>query len=124
MTNGRLDPADAPLFIVDNTPGGRDGLQYLREWSELAKSIDIATGYFEIGSLLDPTLGMAQYPADSSLGTPTRAAHAENHWGLCRSSGSLEVVERGALPSQPDPTPRLRARGSLLCTELHLSRSL
>lgn len=45
--------ADGPLFIVDNSDGGRNGLDYLREWSELARSIDIATGFFEIGSLLD-----------------------------------------------------------------------
>lgn len=44
---------DGPLFIVDNSDGWRNGLDYLREWSELASSIDIATGYFEIGSLLD-----------------------------------------------------------------------
>ncbi len=44
---------NAPLFIVDNSPGGRNGLQYLREWSELAKGVDIATGYFDIGPLLD-----------------------------------------------------------------------
>lgn len=45
--------ADGPLFIVDNSEGGRNGLDYLREWSELARSIDIASGFFEIGSLLD-----------------------------------------------------------------------
>lgn len=45
--------ADGPLFIVDNSEGGRNGLDYLREWSEVASSIDIASGYFEIGSLLD-----------------------------------------------------------------------
>lgn len=44
---------EGPLLIVDNSEGGRNGLDYLREWSELASSIDIATGYFEIGSLLD-----------------------------------------------------------------------
>ena len=43
---------EGPLFIVDNSEGGRNGLDYLREWSELASSIDIATGYFEIGALL------------------------------------------------------------------------
>jgi superfamily II DNA or RNA helicase len=41
-----------PLFIVDNTDGGRNGLDYLSEWCELASSVDIATGYFEIGALL------------------------------------------------------------------------
>lgn len=35
--------AEGPLFIVDNSEGGRNGLDYLREWSELASSIDIAT---------------------------------------------------------------------------------
>jgi len=45
--------SDGPLFIVDNSPDGRNGLDYLREWSELASSVDIATGFFEIGGLLD-----------------------------------------------------------------------
>ena len=44
---------DGPLFIVDNSPGGRSGADYLREWCELARSFDIATGFFEIGSLLE-----------------------------------------------------------------------
>jgi hypothetical protein len=30
-----------------------DRFAYLQEWAELAKSFDIATGYFEIGSLID-----------------------------------------------------------------------
>ncbi|MDG1265670.1 MAG: helicase-related protein, partial [Ilumatobacter sp.] len=41
-----------PLFIVDNAEGGRSGIEYLREWCELATKLDIATGYFEIGALL------------------------------------------------------------------------
>lgn len=41
------------LFIVDNSISGWTGLRYLQEWTELAKSFDIATGYFEIGSLLE-----------------------------------------------------------------------
>lgn len=39
----RSSVAEGPLFIVDNSEGGRNGLDYLREWSELASSIDIAT---------------------------------------------------------------------------------
>lgn len=42
-----------PLFIVDNADGGRNGLGYLREWSEIARQVDVATGYFEVGALLD-----------------------------------------------------------------------
>jgi hypothetical protein len=40
------------LFIVDNSISGWTGLRYLEEWTSIAKSFDIATGYFEIGSLL------------------------------------------------------------------------
>lgn len=40
------------LFIVDNSVSGWTGLRYLEEWSGIAKSFDVATGYFEIGSLL------------------------------------------------------------------------
>ncbi len=40
------------LFIVDNSVSGWTGLRYLEEWTSIAKSFDIATGYFEIGALL------------------------------------------------------------------------
>jgi phosphatidylserine/phosphatidylglycerophosphate/cardiolipin synthase-like enzyme len=40
------------LFIVDNSVSGWTALRYLEEWSSIAKGFDIATGYFEIGSLL------------------------------------------------------------------------
>ncbi len=41
------------LFIVDNSVSGWTGLEYLRQWCEISRSFDIATGFFEIGSLLD-----------------------------------------------------------------------
>ncbi len=41
------------LFIVDNSVSGWTGARYLREWTEIAKSFDIATGFFEIGGLLE-----------------------------------------------------------------------
>src|SRR6266446_4892124 len=40
------------LFIVDNSDADWKVLRYLREWTEIAKSFDIATGHFEIGGLL------------------------------------------------------------------------
>jgi superfamily II DNA or RNA helicase len=40
------------LFIVDNSDGEWKVLNYLREWSEISHTFDIATGNFEIGSLL------------------------------------------------------------------------
>lgn len=40
------------LFIVDNSVSGWTALRYLEEWTELAKGFDIATGYFDIGTIL------------------------------------------------------------------------
>jgi superfamily II DNA or RNA helicase len=41
------------LFIVDNSVSGWTGARYLHDWTDVAKSFDIATGFFEIGSLLE-----------------------------------------------------------------------
>ncbi|MDR1521058.1 MAG: phospholipase D-like domain-containing protein [Planctomycetota bacterium] len=40
------------LFIVDNREPDWSALRYLCEWCEIAKALDVATGYFDIGSLL------------------------------------------------------------------------
>lgn len=40
------------LFIVDNSVSGWTALRYLEEWTQIARSFDIGTGFFEIGSLL------------------------------------------------------------------------
>jgi len=40
------------LFIVDNSDTDWKGLRYLQDWTEIASGFDIATGFFEIGSLL------------------------------------------------------------------------
>lgn len=40
------------LFIVDNSDEEWKVRKYLHDWCELSKAIDVATGYFEIGSLL------------------------------------------------------------------------
>jgi superfamily II DNA or RNA helicase len=40
------------LFIVDNSDESWKGLKYLQDWTEIASAFDIATGFFEIGSLL------------------------------------------------------------------------
>jgi hypothetical protein len=40
------------LFIVDNSDEDWKVLRYLHDWCQISKSIDIATAYFEIGSLL------------------------------------------------------------------------
>jgi len=48
----RSSPTGSELFIVDNSDDDWKVLRYLRDWCQLSKSIDIATAYFEIGSLL------------------------------------------------------------------------
>ena len=40
------------LFIVDNSDADWKVADYLRQWTEIARAFDIATGYFEIGALL------------------------------------------------------------------------
>lgn len=41
------------LYIVDNLSDERTVKYYLTEWCTISKQIDIATGYFEIGGLLE-----------------------------------------------------------------------
>ena len=48
----KVDTKGRELFIVDNSVSGWTGLRYLEEWSSIANSFDIATGYFEIGAFL------------------------------------------------------------------------
>src|SRR5437870_11570182 len=40
------------LFIVANSDSEWKGLKYLQDWTEIANAFDIASGFFEIGSLL------------------------------------------------------------------------
>ncbi|MDE0120293.1 MAG: helicase-related protein [bacterium] len=40
------------LFIVDNSASGWTARSYLDQWTEVARSFDVATGFFEIGALL------------------------------------------------------------------------
>jgi hypothetical protein len=40
------------FFIVDNSEEHWKALQYLKQWCDISESVDIATGYFEVGALL------------------------------------------------------------------------
>ncbi len=44
--------AGGDLFIVNNSDEEWKGIRYLREWAQISTAFDIATGFFEIGSLL------------------------------------------------------------------------
>jgi hypothetical protein len=45
-------PQGGDVFIVDNSDTDWKVRRYLHDWADIAKAFDIATGYFEIGSLL------------------------------------------------------------------------
>ena len=59
-------PEGGELFIVDNSDSEWKGLKYLQDWTEIAKAFDIASGFFEIGSLLGARRTMAAARKDSS----------------------------------------------------------
>ena len=48
----RTSVTGSELFIVDNSDKDWKVQRYLHDWCQLSKRIDVATGYFEIGSLL------------------------------------------------------------------------
>jgi len=48
----RTSPTGSELFIVDNSDADWKVMRYLHDWCQISSAIDIATGYFEIGSLL------------------------------------------------------------------------
>src|SRR5438552_8961024 len=48
----RTSKTGSELFIVDNSDADWKVLRYLHDWCQISRAIDIATGYFEIGSLL------------------------------------------------------------------------
>ena len=52
VTPNAEQKSGADLFIVDNSDSDWKVKQYLSEWTQIASSFDIATGYFEIGALL------------------------------------------------------------------------
>jgi len=45
--------AHSNLYIVDNSSPDLSVKKYLNEWCEISRQMDIATGYFEIGGLLE-----------------------------------------------------------------------
>ena len=47
----RTSKTGSELFIVDNSDDDWEALRYLHDWCQISRSIDVATGYFEIGSL-------------------------------------------------------------------------
>ena len=52
LLRGLSESSGSELFIVDNRDDEWKVVRYLHDWCQLAKGVDIASGFFEIGSLL------------------------------------------------------------------------
>ena len=48
----RTSVTGSELFVVDNSETDWKVVRYLHDWCQLSRRIDIATGYFEIGTLM------------------------------------------------------------------------
>jgi superfamily II DNA or RNA helicase len=97
MPNKKSSATGSELFIVDNSDEDWKVRRYLHDWCQIARGIDIATGYFEIGAFLalkDQWQKVDQIRilmgGDCSL--RTRDAF---EYGLCKITGSLnESLEK------------------------------
>ena len=52
MPNRHSARTGSELFIVDNCDDDWKAQRYLRDWCQLSRSFDVATAYWEVGSLL------------------------------------------------------------------------
>ena len=79
------------LFIVDNSDDDWKVLNYLAEWSEISSRFDIATGYFEICSLL----ALDGKWQESAIRRATKRGIASNECGiLYLSARSIDGYDR------------------------------
>lgn len=88
----RTSKSGSDLFIVDNSDADWKVCRYLHDWCQISKSIDIATGYFEIGSLLClqdewQKVDAIRILMGDEVSQRTRTAFAE---GLARIRGRLD----------------------------------
>ncbi len=85
------DAKGGDLFIVDNSISGWTGLRYFREWCDIAKGFDIATGFFEIGALLDLDEQWQQLGKRTWRRSSTKPDRRCDHWsGSTRFNGNIE----------------------------------
>jgi hypothetical protein len=89
----RTSKAGSELFIVDNSDVDWKVLRYLHDWCQISRAIDIATGYFEIGSLLGlkdewQKVDQIRILMGDEVTLRTRAAFAE---GLSRVRDRLDA---------------------------------
>ena len=88
----RKSVTGSELFIVDNSDEDWKVLRYLHDWCQVSKSIDIATGYLEIGALLGlkdewQKVDHIRILMDDEVSLRTRDAFVA---GLARINGRLD----------------------------------
>ncbi len=122
----RTSKTGSELFIVDNSEDDWKVQRYLHDWCQLSKSIDVATGYFEIGGLLGlkdewQKVDAIRILMGDEVSRRTKKAFAEGlQQAKSRLDASLEDGEaeerlpdgrrghRGGDPLGQDPVPRLQ----------------
>jgi hypothetical protein len=93
----RTSKTGSELFIVDNSDEDWKVLRYLHDWCQLSKAIDIASGYFEIGSLLAlgdewPKVDAIRILMGDEVSNRTKAAFARGLQNIeARLDASLEA---------------------------------
>ena len=101
------------LFIVDNSVSGWSGLRYLEDWTEISSYFDIATGFFDIGALLEldgkwQQLEKIRILMGSDVMSGTRTAILAGV--IARLSHELDV----SLEKEKDPAPFLEGVGAIV----------
>jgi len=110
------------LFIVDNSDEDWKVQRYLHDWCQISKSIDIATGYFEIGSLLTlkdewQKVDQIRILMGDEVSLRTKKAFADGlGQALKRLDGSLEAekIKNDFLVGVPAIVEGIRS-GKILC---------
>ena len=102
----RTSTSGSELFIVDNSEQDWKVLRYLHDWCQIAKGLDIATGYLEIGALL--ALGDEWRKVDKirvlmgdEVSKRTKAAFTELCSAKSASPSGVDAVRIKALASLP-----------------------
>jgi phosphatidylserine/phosphatidylglycerophosphate/cardiolipin synthase-like enzyme len=118
----RRSMTGSELFIVDNSDEDWKVLRYLHEWCQYSRALDVATGYFEIGSLLGlkdewQKIDCIRISMGDEVSRRTKAAFAE---GLAkvrdRLDASLEAekIKNDFLAGVPAIVEAIRS-GKIVC---------
>ncbi len=94
-------PEPDKLLVVDNSDERWKVSQYLREWCDVARALDVATGYFDIGALLDldgqwQKLDRIRILMGDQVSLRTRQAFEERlRWIAGELDASIERMKEG-----------------------------